>query len=1313
MAAGGHFARLEPFDKDNMLWTNYFEVAEQYFLANDIITPNKQTAVLLSSVGTATYADLKDAVAPQQPKDMSVADINETLTKVYEPPSTTILERFRFLSISQKSGQTITQFVSALRKQASKSKFGAFMDDALRDIFVYGLRDQAIQKRLLGIEVLNFEKAQKIAISMETATKGADELQASAGAARKPADVHAMKVKKDYVVTCFCCGQAGHLKSSCKYKDCKCHTCDKVGHISPACPDKAKKKPANKNKSRKKPKQTIKYVSADVEADSSEDDVTFDLFKLGQCKEDPLMLNVRLNGEPLSMELDTGSGRSIISEKTYRSLWPTGARPKIQPSRVQLKTYTGECVKPVGEITVDVDCGKEDPARLPLVVAPGDGPALLGRSWLPHVPVNWPYANCGVHALSSEQADFADLFRDELGTLKGVKVHLDIERDSRPRFHEPRSLPFALREKVNAELDRMEAAGVISPVKTSKWAAPLVPVIKPSGQVRLCGDYKITINPVLVQEKYPLPTPEDLFSNLAGGVVFSKLDLSHAYNQLELDEPSRKLLTVNTLRGLYTYNRLPFGVSSAVSIFQREMETLLRGIAGVAVYLDDILITGQSEKEHDVNLQAVLSKLSSAGLRLKKDKCVFRVPSVSYLGYQVSAAGLQPLDDRVRAIVSRPAPTDIAELQSFIGLITYYDKFLPKLSTILEPLHCLLRKGQPWVWGRDQENALKRVKDMLQSAPVLAHYDARKPLVLTVDSSAFGVGAVLSHVDEQGNEHPIAYKSRKLSSAQKNYSQLDKEALAILYGVHRFHKYLFGREFVIYTDHKPLLGLLGEQKPIPPVSSARLQRWAITLSAYNYTLRFKPGMSIAHADALSRLPYSDAPVEEEMSYVFAMFDDLPVSVTQIRAKTERCVTLSKVKQYLREGWPSKCPSDDLLPFFRRQLELSLDVGVIMWGSRVVVPEPLRRNILTELHGSHPGRSRMKALARSFVWWPNMDSDIDRVSESCSACQEHSQMPAKALLQPTVFPQRPWYRLHMDFAGPVDGHMLLIIVDAYSKWVDVHVMTDITAERTVTKCRQTFSTHGVPVVVVTDNGASFCSHEFTSFMRSNGVKLRHSSAYHPASNGLAENAVKSVKASLKKMTGVGIEDKLSRYLFSQRITPHTTTGRSPAELLMGRLPRSRLSLLRPDVVRDVQGRQEAQKAQHDRSARPRSFEVDQRVLVRNLLHKKPPWFHGTVTSVVAPLTYEVRLDSGKVLKRHIDHIRKDCTRVNTSCDDGSGDDFGGVDFDPVDPLPCDLPVVHPGDSSVDPPDPPAVLPTSPELRRSNRSTRGRPPEKMDL
>lgn len=372
-----------------------------------------------------------------------------------------------------------------------------------------------------------------------------------------------------------------------------------------------------------------------------------------------------------------------------------------------------------------------------------------------------------------------------------------------------------------------------------------------------------------------------------------------------VDDESKKYLTVNTHKGLFTFNRLPFGVASAPAIFQRTMEGLLQGIANVAVYLDDIIMTGKTKAEHLATLDEVLTRLEEARLRLKKDKYEFLQDAVEYLGHRVDAQGLRPVEKTVIAIVDTTAPTSVNQLQSYLGSLNYYHRFLPNLSTLLAPLHALLGQGAKWTWKNPQEEVFRKSKELLQSAKVLVHYDADKELVLSCDASLYGVGAVLSHRMEDGSEKPVSYMSRTLTKAEKNYSQLDKEGLAIMFGIKKFHRYLYGRASTICTDHKPLISLFSEKKAIHQMGSPRVQRWAVTQGAYEYSIVYKPGRLHANANLLSRVPMpgnSDQEVNEQV-LMLDMLYEAPVDTTQIRQWTARDSTLSQVHNFVLNGWP--------------------------------------------------------------------------------------------------------------------------------------------------------------------------------------------------------------------------------------------------------------------------------------------------------------------------------------------------------------------------------------------------------------------------
>ena len=353
-------------------------------------------------------------------------------------------------------------------------------------------------------------------------------------------------------------------------------------------------------------------------------------------------------------------------------------------------------------------------------------------------------------------------------------------------------------------------------------------------------------------------------------------------------------------------------------------------------------------------------------MKLNKPKCFFLRPCIEYLGHIIDKDGLHPTEEKVRAIREAPKPQNVNELRSFFGIISYYSRFLPNLLTKLAPLYQLLQKDARWIWGKKQTEAFEAAKRALQDDSLLVHYDEAKPLVLACDASQYGLGAVLSHIMEDEKERPVAFASRTLSPAEKNYSQIEREGLAIIFGVKKFHNFLFGRHFSIESDHQPLAYLFSETKGISQTSSSRIQRWALTLSAYHYTIRHKPGATLSNADALSRLPRAVTTSADclpgDLAHLINHLSATTVSAANIKDWTAKDPLLSKVRRYVMVGWPETDLSPEFKPYRSRRQELSILDGCVLWGSRVVVPPQGRKAALDELHETHPGSSKMKALA---------------------------------------------------------------------------------------------------------------------------------------------------------------------------------------------------------------------------------------------------------------------------------------------------------------------------------------------------------------
>ena len=570
----------------------------------------------------------------------------------------------------------------------------------------------------------------------------------------------------------------------------------------------------------------------------------------------------------------------------------------------------------------------------------------------------------------------------------------------------------------------------------------------------------------MITDHYQLPTFEEIAARLNGGEEFSVIDLKDAYLQLKVDEASQQYLVIATHLGYFKY-RMPFGISSGPAIWQRTINTILHGIPGVSAFIDDIIITGRTRTEHLKNLRRVLQILLDAGITTQLIKCHFLQPMVTYMAHRIDKYGIHPTSDKVEAICNKPMPINVSQLRSLLGQINYYARFIPGLQGKCAPLHCLLQKGVKWEWTTNDSQIVSELNSKLSSNDTLVHFDVNKPLVLSCDACEYGVGAELAHSFPDGTLRPIAFASRTLSNAEKNYSSIDREALALVFGVLKFHQYLYGHKFILYTDHKPLQYIFGPTADISRTAANRLQQWAVSLSVYNYNIQYRPSHLNSSADALSRLPLAtttDAFEEADIQHIRSvMFEDLLLTEKGLRRQTRNDKILQQVLQYVRHGWPEKrqLASESLIPYFNKRDELSVDTNIIMWRDHAVIPESMRSLILSELHEGHPGIVGMQSLARYYVWWPRIDNDVEHCLKTCEPCQKNRPRLMEVPLFSWNVANGPWDRIHIDYAGPFEGYMWLVVVDSFTKWIEIIPLTTATSLTMITALRVMYGRWGIP------------------------------------------------------------------------------------------------------------------------------------------------------------------------------------------------------------------------------------------------------------
>lgn len=514
----------------------------------------------------------------------------------------------------------------------------------------------------------------------------------------------------------------------------------------------------------------------------------------------------------------------------------------------------------------------------------------------------------------------------------------------------------------------------------------------------------------------------------------------------------------------------------------------------------------------------------------------------------------------------------------------------------MKPLYGLLKKDSKWNWDRACETSFENIKKAVRMNRSLAHYNPNYPIRLTVDGSGQGLGAVLSQRYDN-EEHPLAFSSRTLTKAEENYAQIEREAAALIFGVKKFHLYLYGRKWILVNDNRPLLAIFGPKKGI--------------LSNYSYDVEWVPSNKNI-ADWLSRAPIPHTKSENDdldpaLHYIFEDNVDLP---------------LIKVANYVRSGWPQNTVENDLQPYFKRREELHVEKDILLWGYRVIVPSTLQKRVLRDLHASHMGICKTKSLARSYVWWPQIEDEIEDAIKNCAPCNANKDNPPKSTLIPWEWPTTPWRRIHIDYLGPIAGRYFLVLVDSHSKWPSAFQTRSMSASTTITILRREFANFGIPDILVSDNYSSFSSDEFQSFLSKNGVKFRSGAAFFPKSNGAAENSVKTVKRALKVAISEASPEKLElalqQFLLDYRNTPHATTGISPAQALIGRNLRNRFDLLRPPATADrVQDKQRKQIENYGGDQPTAVLPPDNSIWVRNYRKREEKWVKATIVKTLGP------------------------------------------------------------------------------------------------
>ena len=1030
------------------------------------------------------------------------------------------------------------------------------------------------------------------------------------------------------------------------------------------------------------------------------------------------------------MMLDSGSSVSLIQESVLKDL---ATRKESPPTGLTLVSAAGEDIPVLGCVTVTLSVGTLQVTH-PLIIVPSlIAPVILGLDFLQKhglvldftaSPVkirsctNQPTCVqdvkplldsvrqvknkiCAVKAIAetTEESiddcavplfgknlvefdmpvcaiptflpilnDYKSLFRTSPGRTT-VAEHF-IPTTGTPVKVPPRRIPANYRAEVESQIQFMLQEGIIEE-SSSPWLAPTVFVRKKNGEIRICIDYR-ELNKRTVKDSYPLPRPDEVQDKLAGSAIFSTIDLRSGYWQLPLN-PADRIKTAFSPGpglGLFQFCRMPFGLAGAPASFQRLMDSICRDLPFVTTYLDDVLIHSSTIQEHEQHLKTIFERFKSAGLTLRGGKCNIGVKEVKYLGHVFSEKGMEPDPQKTSAVRDWPTPVDVSNLRSFLGLASYYRRYIHQFAEIAGPLHHLTNKGVPFIWSGTCQAAFVQLKEKLTQAPVLTYPffgPSADPFSLQTDASSTGIGAIL----EQGG-HVVAYASRTLSPSERNYSVIQRECLAIIFALKQFRHYLLGRKFSLLTDHAPLQWLSSQKM------EGLLARWALAAQEYTFTIMYRSGSANKNADALSRKSEQCDDHSAATSFESLTIKELQQHqaedplICQLRdallhssmPPTDRTWSQPPLRRY-RQLWSQLLVKDGLVC---RQYSPGPTSDLL---TVPIIPISYQPTILHQYHdqpqAGHLGPDKTAARVRQVGYWVGMLQDIDQYCWECTICQvSKSSSPQKAPLQ-NIPIGKPWEMVGVDILQvPIssrNNQYLLVIQDYFTKWAEAIPIPDQSARRITKELITVFSHYGLPDILHSDQGRNFESSILRQTLEAFGVKKTRTTAYHPQGDGMVERFNRSLLQLLRAYVEhqTDWEQYLPYVLFAYRSAIHTSTGVSPFELMFGRPPvqhplpsataydavsyqrklRSTLSRLYDFVETHLAQAAQKQKSTYDHNAVQRSFTVGEQVWLSSpTAGKLDPKWEGKwrIQSIQGPTTYTIT-DGDMTRTVHINRLRR--------------------------------------------------------------------------
>ena len=1048
------------------------------------------------------------------------------------------------------------------------------------------------------------------------------------------------------------------------------------------------------------PKKTSTFSPSPSSSRSSPDakqETQTAIRKIDRHPQKGLLLKVKINHQHYVIDPDSGSDANIMDESHFKEINQNNKltlRP-IQKSD-KLAAVNNEPLDLKGKFTTEISSpSRTIKSTFYVLKNPLNSPPLLSEETLLHLGM-LRYCPAGSFAspsvksvdikdtLTELQQQHPTVFFGKLGKFTGFQVDLRLEKDAQPMIARARVLPLHLEVPTRKAIDSFVDLEILewTPIGTAiRFASAIVVVLKKNKEeVRLTIDFRYLnscLSRARITSKVNLDT---LVKTLCGYRLFFKVDIRHAFYTLELTKRSRALTSIATPWGTLQFTRLPMGIKSSSDYFDSAMSVVLSGVPQVIFYRDDILAAARDKEDHDRVLRIVIGRLSEHGFTIDPTKSLFYQESISFLGFRFTKEGVAPDPAKVESIRQAPKPQSKEALISFLCALAFNERFVHRFAEKASSLHDLARSSGPLVWTPATTQAFEELKASLIAEALNKHFDRDKQTCVYVDAGknahTIGKRGGFSGVLCQRRSHKdpweaVCFASKRMTDVQSRWSQAEVECGALTWALtEKFLYYLSGcPRFVVFTDCRCLVPLFNsETRNAPP----RIERMILKCQGLDFYLEYLPGKRNP-ADFLSRNPHqepgNDHDEERLIKYIRST-NKPPITWDELRSGTTNCEILQKlIKNIAENKWPK---DKDTMPYKGIKDELSYIDGILFRGSQIVIPDSLKTEIITKAHKiippepmrpgiadvhhktGHQGVKQTAKLLRQRFWWPGYTVAVEKAVRACPGCQFITPDQRKDPLVHVPLPPAPFHSLSADFKGPLENGMhLLVIKDSYSKWVEVYPCTGTSLKAVRKFFLRFFSSHGDCAFLKTDGGPPFNSEEFEQFSKKHGFTHHKTVPLNPRQNGEVEVFMKKLKRTvqLSMKLKLNFEEELNRQLQAYRATPHSTTGKSPAELAgktsfrMNALgdSDSRVMDTPPDrqELEEIVTQQKKKNEKTGRNIKPHDFTVGDKVIVRlDKKYSSAPLYAKDIYTIteVRGTSIKAKTEDGQLIHRNAERFK---------------------------------------------------------------------------